>query len=93
MRRVRVEANEEENVGTFKSAAQVFMEEKAEHNNEKVKMKAKLALLEVEVKLGRLLLEQTKTLKKSKEALLLQKVRVSFNKCHKFWRGRFVAAH
>ena len=40
--------NEEENVGTFKSAAQVFMEGKVEHNNAKVKMKAKLALLEKE---------------------------------------------
>ena len=38
----------EENVGTFKSAAQVFMEGKVEHNNAKVKMKAKLALLEKE---------------------------------------------
>ena len=44
MRRVRVEANEEENVGTFKSAAQVFMEGMVEHNN----AKAKLALLEKE---------------------------------------------
>jgi len=84
---------EEENVGTTKSAAQVFMEGKVVLDNAKEKMNAKLALLEVEVKLGRLLLEQTKTLKKSKEALLLQKVRVSFNKCHRFWRGRVVAAH
>ena len=56
-------------------------------------MKAKLAHLEKEVKLGHQLLQQTKTLKESKRALLLRKVRVKFNKCYKFWRGEVISAH
>ena len=76
-----------------KSAAQVFMEEKVEKSNARQKMGAKLALLEEVVKLGRQLLEQTRTLKRSKEALLLRKVRVAYNKCHKFWRGKVISAH
>jgi len=84
---------EEKNTGNTKSAAQVFMEEKVVQISAKEKMKATLALLEKEVKIGHQLLEQTITLKKSKEALLLRKVRVTFNKCHKFWRGRVLAAH
>merc|ERR1719376_2075326 len=59
----------------------------------KMKMRAKLALLEKEVILGQHLLHQTRTLLQSKEALLMRKVRVTFNKCHKFWRGKVVSAH
>ena len=84
---------EVENANNTKSAVQVFMEGKVEQFNAKEKLKTKLALLEQEVKLGLQLLEQTRTLKKSKEALLLKKVRVNFNKCHKFWRGEVIGAH
>ena len=76
-----------------KSAAQIFMEVKAEKTKTKMKLEAKLALLEKEVRLGHHLLEQTRTLLESKEALLRKKVRVSFNKCHKFWRGDVIAKH
>ena len=76
-----------------KSAAQIFMEVKAEKTKTKMKLEAKLALLEKEVKLRHHLLEQTRTLLESKEALLRKKVRVSFNKCHKFWRGDVIAKH
>ena len=82
-----------ETASDSKSAAQVFMEEKVEKINARQKMGAKLALLEEVVKLGRQLLEQTRTLKRSKEALLLRKVRVAYNKCHKFWRGKVISAH
>jgi len=82
----------EENVCNTKSAAQVFMEGKVEQIIAKEKLKTKLVQLEKEVELGRTVLEQTKTLRKSKEALLLRKVRVSYNKCHKFWRGQVISA-
>ena len=45
-------AEEEEITGNTKSAAQVFMEEKVKQTNACLRMKAKLALLEKEVKLG-----------------------------------------
>ena len=51
------------------------MEEKAQKIKTKQKMEAKLALLKKEVELGGQLLRQTKTLLKSKEALLKKKVR------------------
>ena len=86
-------AEEEEITGNTKSAAQVFMEEKVKQTNACLRMKAKLALLEKEVKLGHQVLAQTETLLKSKEALLRRKVRVTFNKCHKFWRGNIIAMH
>ena len=70
-----------------KSAAQVFMEEKVEKIKTKQKIEAKLALLKKEVKMGQQLLQQTKTLLKGKEALVHRKVRVTYNRCHKFWRG------
>ena len=76
-----------------KSAAQIFMEEKRAAGLAKEKIRAKLALLEEEVKLGQQLLLQAKTLQNSKEALLSRKVRVTFNKCHKFWRGSVISAH
>ena len=69
------------------------IEEKQEKQKAKKKMRAKLALLEKEVQLGQQLLLQTKTLWKIKEALLTQKVRVTYNKCHKFWRGSVISAH
>ena len=76
-----------------KSAAQVFMEEKAQKIKTKQKMEAKLALLKKEVKMGQQLLQQTKTLLKGKEALVQRKVRVTYNRCHKFWRGQVILAH
>ena len=76
-----------------KSAAQIFMEEKQEQVTAKKMMTAKLALLEKEVALGQHLLHQNKTLLHSKKALLMRKVRVTYNKCHKFWRGKGVSAH
>ena len=76
-----------------KSAAQIFMEEKRAAGLAKEKIRAKLALLEEEVKLGQQLLLQAKTLQNSKEALLSRKVRLTFNKCHKFWRGSVISAH
>ena len=84
---------EEETASNFKSAAQVFMEEKVEKIKAKQKMGAKLALLKREVKLGQQLLQQTKTLLKGKEALVQRKVRVTYNRCHKFWRGQVILAH
>ena len=86
-------AEEEEITGNTKSAAQVFMEEKVKQTNACLRMKAKLALLEKEVKLGHQVLAQTETLLKSKEALSRRKVRVTFIKCHKFWRGNIIAMH
>ena len=76
-----------------KSAAQIFLKEKEEQLMAKMKMRAKLALLEKEVTLGQHLLHQTRMLLQSKEALLMRKVRVTYNKCHKFWRGKVVSAH
>ena len=76
-----------------KSAAQIFMEEKRAAGLVKEKIRAKLALLEEELKMGQQLLLQAQTLRKSKEALLTQKVRVTYNKCHKFWRGSVISAH
>ena len=76
-----------------KSAAEIFMEEKIEQMRAKKKLRAKLELLEKEVKLGHQLLQQTKTLLRSKEAMLNSKVRISYSKCHKFWRGKVVLAH
>jgi len=76
-----------------KSAAQIFMVEKQVKLYAKKKMRAKLALLEKEVELAKQLLQQSKTLQESKEALLMKKVRVKYNKCHKFWRGSVVSAH
>ena len=76
-----------------KSAAQIFMEEKQEQVTAKKMMTAKLALLEKEVALGQHLLHQNKTLLHSKKALLMRKVRVTYNKCHKLWRGKVVSAH
>ena len=69
------------------------MEEKIEQTRAKKKLRAKLELLEKEVKLGHQVLAQTKTLLKSKKALLRRKVRVNFNKCHKFWRGDIISMH
>ena len=69
------------------------MEEKIEQTYAKKKLRAKLELLEKEVKLGHQVLAQTKTLLKSKKALLRRKVRVNFNKCHKFWRGDIISMH
>lgn len=69
------------------------LEEKIEQTRAKKKLRAKLELLEKEVKLGHQVLAQTKTLLKSKEALLRRKVRVNFNKCHKFWRGDIISMH
>ena len=77
----------------LKLAAQIFMEEKAAADSVKKKIAAKLALLEEEVKIGHQLLFQSKTLVKSQEALLLKKVRVTYNKCHSFLRGKVVSAH
>ena len=77
----------------LKSAAQIFLEEKAAADKVKKKVAAKLALLEEEVKIGHQLLLQSKTLVKSQEALLLKKVRVTYNKCHSFLRGKVVSAH
>ena len=74
-----------------KSAAQIFMEEKRAAGLAKEKIRAKLTLLEEELKLGQQLLLQAQTLRKSKEALLTQKVRVTYNKCHKFWRGSVIS--
>ena len=76
-----------------KSAAQVFMEEEQEKLHTKKKMRAKLALLEKEAELQHELLLQSKTLLASKQALLHKKVRVTFNECHKLWRGSVVSAH
>merc|ERR1719458_1085625 len=76
-----------------KSAAQVFMEEKVEKTKTKQKIVAKLALLKKEVKMGQQLLQQTKTLLRGKEALVKRKVRVTYNQCHKFWRGHVIFAH
>ena len=76
-----------------KSAVEIFMEEKQEKVTAKKKMTAKLAMLEKEVTLGQHLLQQTKSLLKSKEALLMRKVRVTYNKCHSFMRGKVVYAH
>lgn len=76
-----------------KSAAQIFMQEKRAAGRAKEKIRAKLALLEEELKMGQQLLLQAQTLRKSKEALLTQKVRVTYNKCHKFWRGSVISAH
>ena len=76
-----------------KSAAQVFMEEKVEKTKTKQKIEAKLALLKKEVKMGQQLLQQTKTLLEGKEALVKRKVRVTYNQCHKFWRGHVIFAH
>ena len=56
-------------------------------------MEEKLALLEKEVKLGHQHLSQTKTLLRSKEALLRKKVRVTYNNCCKFCRGNVIAKH
>ena len=50
-----------------KSAAEIFMEEKIEQMRAKKKLRAKLELLEKEVKLRHQLLQQTKTLLRSKE--------------------------
>ena len=72
-----------------KSAAEIFMEEM----RAKKQLRAKLELLEKEVNLGHQLLLQTKTFLRSKEALLKSKVRTSYSKCHKFWRGKVVLAH
>ena len=85
-----VQQNDDNNT---KSAEQIFMEEKLVKTKAKKKMLAKLALLEAEVMLGERLLLQAKTLRESKEALLLKKVRVKYNKCHKFWRGTVISAH
>ena len=76
-----------------KSAAEIFMEEKIEQMRAKKQLRAKLELLEKEVNLGHQLLLQTKTFLRSKEALLKSKVRTSYSKCHKFWRGKVVLAH
>ena len=76
-----------------KTAAQVFMEEKQSKVKARNKMKAKLELLEKEAKVGQELLQQTTTLRKSMEALMMLKVRVTFNQCHKFWRGSATSAH
>ena len=76
-----------------KSAAQIFMEEKRAAGLAKEKIREKLTLLEEELKLGQRLLLQAQTLRKSKEALLMQKVRVTYNKCHKFWRGSVISTH
>ena len=76
-----------------KSAAEIFMEEKIEQMRAKKKLRAKLELLEKEVKLRHQLLQQAKTLLRSKEAMLKSKVRISYSKCHKFWRGKVVLAH
>ena len=84
---------EEKTDSNSKSAAQVFLEEKVEKIKARQQMGAKLALLKREVKVGRQLLQQTKTLLKSREALVKRKVRVSYNKCHKFWRGQVISAH
>ena len=75
-----------------KSAVQIFMEEKQEQLTAKKKLRAKLALLEKEVALGQHLLQQTKLMLQSKEALLKRKVRVTYNKCHSFLRGKVVSA-
>ena len=76
-----------------KSAVEIFMEEKQEKVTAKKKMTARLAMLEKEVTVGQHLLLQTKSLLKSKEALLMRKVRVTYNKCHSFMRGKVVYAH
>ena len=86
-------AEEEQPANLLKSAAQIFMEEKVSADNAKKKVAAKLALLEEEVKLGHHLLLQSKTLVKSQKALLLMKVRVKYNKCHSFLRGKVISAH
>ena len=84
---------EEETASNSKSAAQVFMEAKVEKIKARQKMGAKLALLKREVKLGQQLLRQTRTLLESKKALVKRKVRVTYNKCHKFWRGQVISAY
>ena len=56
-----------------KSAAQIFMEEKRAAGLAKEKIRAKLTLLEEELKLGQQLLLQAQTLRKNKEALLTQR--------------------
>ena len=88
-------AEEAKPVGNLvtKTAQQIFMEEKKAAAYAKEKVLAKLTLLEQEVKLGQQLLLQSQTLLKSQQALLLQKVRVKYSKCHKFWRGKVVSAH
>ena len=50
-----------------------------QNTNSKQRMDEKLARLEKEVKLGHQHLSQTKTLMRSKEALLRKKVRVTYN--------------
>ena len=85
-----VKQNDDNNT---KSAEQIFMEEKLEKTKAKKKMLAKLAFLETEVMLGKRLLLQAKTLSESKQALLHKKVRVKYNKCHRFWRGKVISAH
>ena len=47
------------------------------------------------MKLVKHLLEQTKTSEEEQglEALLLKKVRVTYNKCHTFWRGKVISVH
>ena len=68
-------------------------EEKLKKTKAKKKMLAKLALLEREVTLGARLLLQAKTLHESKEALLHTNVRVKYNMCHRFWRGKVISSH
>ena len=93
---VSIAEDEQQSVGDLKikikSAQQAFLEEKAAEVLKK-KVVAKLELLEEEVKIRHQLLLQSKTLLASKQALLQKKVRVTFNKCHKFWRGKVVSAH
>ena len=93
---VSIAEDEQQSVGDLKikikSAQQAFLEEKAAEVLKK-KVVAKLELLEEEVKIRHQLLLQSKTLLASKQALLQKKVRVTFNKCHKFWRGSVVSAH
>ena len=88
-----ISTEEEKPALLLKSAAQIFLEEKAAADKVKKKVAAKLALLEEEVKIGHQLLLQSKTLVKSQEALLLRKVRVKYNKCHSFSRGKVISAH
>ena len=88
-----ISTEEEKPAILLKSAAQIFLEEKAATDKVKKKVAAKLALLEEEVKIGHQLLLQSKTLAKSLEALLLRKVRVKYNKCHSFSRGKVISAH
>ena len=76
-----------------KTAAQVFMEEEQSKIRARKKTMAKLEMLEKEVKVGQELFQQTKTLRESMEALLMLKVRVTFNQCHKFWRGSAISTH